>query len=217
MTPGSCATSTSFRPSRASGREFAAHAPGVGSKPVIRAAVTGKVDGFRSEIAREPSADRAQRGDHCAFDFLSQARARRRLRQHDLARRLSVNQRKTRAVERERVVRCEKVILVVPVLGDPKGSSDALDPRTPGVVQADDLSRFEVKLGAIETNVHGRLLLRCASLMFMILPFIMRFPHALLRFALTAARAYSRTESMLRRSDRIKRSFGMFCMRKRNA
>src|SRR5713226_2711470 len=122
MIPGSFATSTSLRTSSADGGKFSAHAPGSRSKPVIRAAVTGTVDGFRSEIAREPPADRAQRRHPCASDFLSQARARRRLRQHDLARRLRVNQRKTRAVERERVVRCEKVILVVPVLGYPERS-----------------------------------------------------------------------------------------------
>jgi hypothetical protein len=103
-----------------------------------------------------------------------------------------VNQSQTRAVERERVVRREKVILAVPVLGDPERASDALDPRSPGVVEAEDFPSFEVKLGAIKANVHGRLLLCRANLMFMVLPFIMRFPHALLRFGRTVDRAYSR-------------------------
>lgn len=117
------------------------------------AAVAGTVDGFRSEIAREPSADRAQRRDPRVSDFLSQAWARRRLREHHLARLLRVNQRKTRPIERERVVRREEVILAVPVLGDPERSSHALDPRAPGVVETEDFSCFEMKLGAIKPDV----------------------------------------------------------------
>jgi len=109
-------------------------------------------------LPREPSADRAQRCGERAADFLSQARARRWLREYDLARRLRVNQRETRPVERERVVRCEEVILVVPVLGDPERSSNALDPRSPGVVYTDKLTSFEVELGAIKPDVHGHLL-----------------------------------------------------------
>ena len=104
------------------------------SKPVVPAGAAVPIYGFRPELQREPSADRAQRYGERAADFLSQARARRWLRQYDLARRLRVNQRETRPVERERVVRREEVILVVPVLGDPECPLDTLDPRPLGFI-----------------------------------------------------------------------------------
>src|SRR3989442_13957216 len=99
------------------------------SKPVVPAGAAVPIYGFRPELQRAPSADRAQRcGEHAA-DFLSQARARRWLRQYDLARRLGVNQSDTRAADRERVVRRAEGILVVPVLGGPESPSDKLDQR----------------------------------------------------------------------------------------
>jgi hypothetical protein len=81
--------------------------------------------------------------------------SRRRFEQDDLARLLRVDQRETRPVECKRVVRREKVILVVPVLGDPERSPKALDPRSAGVVQTEDFPCFEVKLGAIKPDVQG--------------------------------------------------------------
>src|SRR5258705_4944115 len=213
MIPGWCAISTSLGPRTLADANSRARS-GSRSEPVVRA-ITGTIDGFRSETAGEPFARRAQRCEQRASE--SQARARWRLRQHDLARLLCVNQRQTRAVERERVVRREKVIAVVLVLGDPERALEALDPRSPGVVEADDFPCFEVKLDATQANVHGRLPLGCADLMFMVLPFIMRFLHALPRLGRTVDRAYSASESMLRRAERIKRPFGMFCMRKGNA
>jgi hypothetical protein len=69
-----------------------------------------------------------------------------------------VNQRQARAFESERVVRREEVILVILVLGYPERSSNALDPRSSGVVETDELTSFEVELGAIEPDVHRHLL-----------------------------------------------------------
>jgi len=101
--------------------------------------------------------------DECASDSLSQAWGLRRFRQDDLAPLLRVNQREPRAFESEHVVRREEVILVIPVLRDPQRSSNALDPRSSGVVETDELTGFEVELGAIKPDVHGHLpLLRSA-------------------------------------------------------
>jgi hypothetical protein len=71
---------------------------------------------------------------------------------------LRVNQRQPRPVESERVVRREEVILVILVLRDPERASNALDPCPSGVVETDELTSFEVELGAIEPDVHGHLL-----------------------------------------------------------
>jgi len=89
------------------------------------------VYGFRAELPYEPSADRAQGRDERASDCLSQVRGRRRFRQNELAPLLRVNQRQARALEGERIVRSEEVILVIPMLGDPERPSNALDPRRP--------------------------------------------------------------------------------------
>jgi hypothetical protein len=43
----------------------------------------------------------------------------------------------------------------VPVLGDPERTVEAFDTGALRVVEADDLMRLEMKLGAIDTEVHG--------------------------------------------------------------
>src|SRR5260370_42252828 len=108
------------------------------------------MDGLRSETGGEPFARRAQGCEQRASE--SQAWARWRLRQHDLARLLCVNQRQTRAVERERVVRREKVIPAVLVLGDPERALEALDPRSPAVREADDFPLFAGQVDATQAD-----------------------------------------------------------------
>src|SRR2546429_1674594 len=184
------------------------------SKPVIRAAAV-PVYGFGAELPCEPRADSAQSRNERASDCLSQAWGRRRFRQNELAPLLRVNQRQTRALEGERIVRREEVVFVIPVLGDPERPSNALDPRTPGVIEADELTSFEVELGAIETDVHGRFLFRRLDVR---QPSIHNARHACVTaLPPTATCAQSTLEIIRRNASRIKRSFSMFCMRKRNA
>jgi len=113
---------------------------------------------FGTEAAHDPPADRAQRRSGRAPEALAQARTRRRLEQNDPARCLRMDQREPGPVERERIVGFQEMIVLIPILGNPQRSADAFDARAPGVVEADDLARIELELGAIKTDIHGRLL-----------------------------------------------------------
>src|SRR5213076_3105318 len=154
MTPGSWTTSTSLRTSSAS-------RPRQTSSLAIKARGTSRSGAclwIRGRIAvRAPCRQRA-RSQRARVRLPVAGAGRRRFRQNELAPLLRMNQRQARALEGERIVRREEVIFVIPVLGDPERPSNALDPRPPGVIEADKLTSFEVELGAIETDVHGRLL-----------------------------------------------------------
>ena len=77
----------------------------------------------------EPSAGDMRRLGQCEPDPLGQARSLRGLEEDDLALLLRVDENQPGAVERQRLIRREKVILEVLVLGDPEFPSNAFDPR----------------------------------------------------------------------------------------
>jgi hypothetical protein len=116
------------------------------------------VYGLRAEISREPSAGRAQCRSQRAPDPLPRAWARRRLEQDDLAWLLRMDKREPGTLERQRALRAEEMVVPVPVLGDPQRPAQAFDAGARGIVETDDLARFKAKLGAIEAEIHGRLL-----------------------------------------------------------
>src|ERR1041385_3974816 len=181
--------------------------PHLRSNPVVRAGAL-PVYGFGAELPCEPPADSAQGRNERASDCLSRARGLRSFRQNELAPLLRVNQRQARALEGERIVRREEVIFVIPVLGDPERPSNALDPRPPGVIEAYELASFEMDLGAIETDVHGRLLFRRLDVRH---ASIHNARHACVTVLPRSATCAQSTFEIIRRNaSRIKRSFSMF-------
>src|SRR6266571_3323240 len=158
MIRASSATSTSLRTSRPKRSGYRARERWRDPRSETVVPVSIPVYRFRTEALRHPSADRAQYRGRRASESLAQARTRRRLEQNDPARRLRMDQREPGPVERERIVGLQEMIVRVPILGNPQRSADALDARAPGVVEADDLARIELELGATKTDIHGRLL-----------------------------------------------------------